>query len=103
MLFYMAGDGKTHYIKGQLSRSPLCCIIAVNEAFTPLSAIRKLRHLPSEQPDCAIFFNFTLLLSGGESSSKIVKVSLDIYERLNCVPCHYGIANYCIISMKWNQ
>ena len=35
----MRGDGKTHYITQQLvqSRGPL--IIAVNEAFNPLSAI----------------------------------------------------------------
>ena len=55
-----AGDGKTHYIKKQLSQSPGPLTIAVNEAFTPLSAIKKLKNLPLVK-DCAIFFNFTIL------------------------------------------
>ena len=60
LVYGHAGDGKTHYITQQLvqSRGPL--IIAVNEAFNPLSAIKKLKKLPLIK-DCAIFFNFTIL------------------------------------------
>jgi hypothetical protein len=39
-------------------------IIDVNEAFTPLKAISKLRSLPLEKKDCGIFFNFTMLPPG---------------------------------------
>ena len=39
-------------------------IIAVNEAFTPLKAISKLRSLPLEKKECGIFFNFTMLPPG---------------------------------------
>lgn len=60
LVFGHAGDGKTHYIRQQLSQSRGSLIIAVNEAFTPLSAIKKLRSLPLIK-DCAIFFNFTIL------------------------------------------
>ena len=62
----MAGDGKTHYIKRQLKQCPSSCTISVNEAFAPLGAIQKLRRLPSNEPKCAIFFNFTLLPPGGK-------------------------------------
>ena len=55
-----AGDGKTHFIRSQMSMCPYNLTIAVNEAFTPLSAIRKLNTLPSTVTGCAIFFNFTL-------------------------------------------
>ena len=78
----MVGDGKTHYIKRQLSQSTSYCTIAVNEAFTPLGAIKKLRRLPSDQPDCAIFFNFTLLPPGGNSyplHDNIIEVSQLIF------------------------
>ena len=63
----VAGDGKTHYIKRQLEQCPSSCTISVNEAFAPLGAIKKLRRLPSDKPDCAIFFNFTLLPPGRKS------------------------------------
>ena len=63
----MAGDGKTLYIKRQLKQCPSSCTISVNEAFAPLGAIKKLRRLPSNEPKCAIFFNFTLLPPGGMS------------------------------------
>ena len=62
------GDGKTHYIKRQLSQSPGPLTIAVNETFTLLSAIRKLKSLPLVK-DCAIFFNFTILPYQVESIS----------------------------------
>ncbi len=60
------GDGKTHYIKEQLSSGPCTkhLTIAVNEAFTPLYAISKLRSLPLYQRDIGLYFNFTLLPPG---------------------------------------
>lgn len=60
----MAGDGKTHYIKRKLNFCSACCSISVNESFTPIGAIKKLRQLPTNQPNCAVFFNFTLLPRG---------------------------------------
>ena len=66
---HVAGDGKTHYIKRQLEQCPSSCTISVNEAFSPLGAIKKLRQLPSDKPECAIFFNFTLLPPVGKSFS----------------------------------
>ena len=38
--------------------------IAVNEAFTPLSAIKKLCSVDLDEPESAVFFNFTLLPPG---------------------------------------
>ena len=58
------GDGKTHYIQQQLASSPASLTIAVNEAFEPLNAISKLRSLPFNHKECAIFFNFTMLPPG---------------------------------------
>ena len=67
-LIYMyvpaSGDGKTHYIKEQLRKSSTSLTVAVNEAFTPLSAIKKLRKLHPSQRNCAIFLNFTMLPPG---------------------------------------
>ena len=60
LVFGHAGNGKTHYILKHLSQSPGPLTIAVNEAFTPLLAIKKLKSLPLVK-DCAIFFNFTIL------------------------------------------
>ncbi|KAL5475165.1 hypothetical protein EMCRGX_G027231 [Ephydatia muelleri] len=67
LVFGNAGDGKTHYIKRQLKQCPSSCTISVNEAFAPLGAIKKLQSLPSNEPKCAIFINFTLLPPGGKS------------------------------------
>ena len=66
MLSYLSfsGDGKTHYIKQQVAHSPASQTVSINEAFTPLNAITKLRTLPLNQKNCAIFFNFTMLLPG---------------------------------------
>lgn len=61
---YNTGDGKTHYIKEQLRKSYENLTIAVNEAFTPLGAIKKLRKLNPNQRDCAVFLNFTMLPPG---------------------------------------
>ena len=60
----LSGDGKTHYIQQQLAHSPASLTVSVNEAFTPLNAISKLRILPLDQNNCAIFFNFTMLPPG---------------------------------------
>jgi len=58
-----AGDGKTHYIIEMLKGIPQShqVIIAINEAFTYMTAIEKLCSLPSDEIGCAVFFNFTLL------------------------------------------
>ena len=59
------GDGKTHYIEKELEHSPHSLKIAVNEAFTPLSCMKKLTcELPSDVPNCAVYFNFTMLPPG---------------------------------------
>ena len=56
---YVLGDGKTHYIeKNQLVGNHM--IIAVNEAFSVLNTISKLRMLPTDQ-NCTIHFNFTFI------------------------------------------
>ena len=57
-----AGDGKTHYIQKQLRGAPLSLVIAVNESFSPLNAILKLRSLTRDE-SCDIFFNFTIVPS----------------------------------------
>ena len=59
-----AGNGKTHYIKKQLSHCSEQITIAVNEAFSPLTAITKLRSLTLYQSNVGIFFNFTILPPG---------------------------------------
>ncbi len=59
-----AGNGKTHYIKQQLRNCTECITIALNEAFSPLSAITKLRSLPLYRKDVGLFFNFTILPPG---------------------------------------
>ncbi len=55
------GDGKTHYIKKKLKEAASSVTIAVNEAFSVASAIKKLQSIPMDSPDCAVFFNFTLI------------------------------------------
>lgn len=61
--YLFAGDGKTHYIIERLKCIPQHhqLIIAVNETFTYVTAIEKLRSLPSDKNGCAIFFNITIL------------------------------------------
>ena len=68
-VYVVLGDGKTHYIRKELDDP--CLVIAVNESFTPLSAILKLRKLPQNY-SCAIFFNFTIV------PSMVCKYSLKI-------------------------
>ena len=64
------GDGKSHYIENELRNAPHHLKIAVNEAFTPLTAIKKLAvELPTDIPKCAVYFNFTMLPPGVSSSS----------------------------------
>lgn len=64
MLLFL-GDGKTYYIEKELKNAPHSLKIAVNEAFTPLGAMKKLAcELPSDIPNCAVYFNFTMLPPG---------------------------------------
>ena len=72
--FLSIGDGKTHYIQQQLSNSSASLTVAVNEAFTPLNTISKLRSLPFNREECAIFFNFTMLPPGVREGRKEGKV-----------------------------
>ena len=58
------GNGKTHYIKKRLEECAEQITIAVNEGFTPLKAINKLRSLPLYKINVGLFFNFTLLPPG---------------------------------------
>ena len=60
---YCLGTGKTHYIRDKLKNVPEThqVTIAINEAFTSVSAIERLRTLPRDARDCTIFFNFTVL------------------------------------------
>ena len=60
LVYGYAGDGKTHYIRQQLSKSRATLSISVNEAFTPLNAIKSLKKLTSIATECAVFFNFTI-------------------------------------------
>ena len=52
-----AGDGKSHYIKKQISGQ--LCNIPVHEAFSPLLAIKKLQKLESSRKIGCVYFNFT--------------------------------------------
>ena len=61
LVYGHAGDGKTHYIRQQLAKSPASITVAVTEAFTPLCAIKRLNKLPQTVVGCAVFFNFTLM------------------------------------------
>ena len=70
LVFGHAGDGKTHYIRQQLAQSPAHLTIAVNEAFTPLNAINRLNTLPHNTSNCAVYFNFTLLMYHGVEQDK---------------------------------
>jgi hypothetical protein len=58
-----SGNGKTHYIKKQLAKCADQLVVVVNEGFSPLGAITKLRSLPHEK-GMGIFFNFTILPPG---------------------------------------
>ena len=58
------GNGKTHYIKKQLNNCSEQITIAINEAFTPLNTIKRLRSLPLHMKNVGLFFNFTILLGG---------------------------------------
>ena len=82
------GNGKTHYIKQQLGHSPASLTIGVNEAFTPLKAISKLRTLPLNQKNCAIFFNFTLLPPGVRKEGYDY---INLQENINVKRCRDGM------------
>ena len=79
VVWFTSGDGKTHYIKKQLQRSSSSVTISVNEAFTPVGAIQKLRRLPPNQENCAVFFNFTMIPPGVSS-----KLCMFINPRRTC-------------------
>ena len=55
------GNGKTYYIQKRLSDCSKHITIAMNEAFTPLNAIKRLRSLPLYQDNIGLFFNFNVL------------------------------------------
>jgi len=76
---FCLGDGKTHYIQQQLASSPASLTIAINEAFTPVNAISKLRSLPFSLKDCVIFFNFTMLPPGVRKGREEGKVEARLY------------------------
>ena len=73
ILLFQIGDGKTHYIQKQLG--PHCVVITINESFTPLSAILKLRSLVQDYNKnlaCTIFFNFTVVPSQVKFQNKCI-------------------------------
>ena len=59
---YCLGTGKTYHIRDKMKTIPENhqVTIAINEAFTTVSAIERLRTLPRDARNCAIFFNFTI-------------------------------------------
>lgn len=57
--------------------------IAVNEAFTPVNAIKKLTsELPLDTPNCAVYFNFTMLPPGVRSKSEVWTLELWYFSNL---------------------
>ena len=82
---YSLGDGKTHYIKRQLHGNRSSLVIAVNESFSPLNAISKLRMLPRNK-SCNVFFNFTIVPSivSVYLICQLVKMHLHIGNLLTC-------------------
>ena len=71
------GIGKSHYIRQQLSDCNEVLTIAVNEVFSPLYAINKLRSLSLHKENVGLFFNFTIFPP---------KVSYMIILFLLCLP-----------------
>lgn len=61
LLFLFEGNGKTHYIRSQLTANSI--VFAVNETFSIGNVIDRLNSLPDEK-NCSLFFNFTLLRPG---------------------------------------
>ena len=60
--------------------------IAINEAFTSVSAIERLRTLPRDARNCAIFFNFTVFPP--TVSVQIIVASTIVYNYV----CTYRMA-----------
>lgn len=58
---HFSGNGKTHYIKTQLTLNSV--VIAINETFSVRNVIDKLNYLHDETA-CSLFFNFTLFPPG---------------------------------------
>ena len=79
-MYIPLGDGKTHYIKKHLHQPYL--VIAVNESFSLLNAIVKLRSLPRNE-SCTIFFNFTIVPS--IVSSSVIITDCCSYSLMLCV------------------
>ena len=76
--FLILGDGKSHLIRTRLRNrlSHMVLNIPISEAFTPLSAIKKLQALPTDTRGCCIYFNFTML---PPSVSIHISVCLKLY------------------------
>lgn len=82
IIIICVGNGKTHYIKRQLANCAKQLTIAVNEAFSPLKAITKLRSLPLYKQNVGLFFNFTILPPGVSYIGSMVSILSDILQSL---------------------
>ena len=74
---FISGDGKSHYIRNKLQMCSFQVAIPVNESFSPLSVITRLRLLPlnteaSESEVYGIFFNFTICYPNVSSMCELV-------------------------------
>ncbi|XP_065839047.1 uncharacterized protein [Oscarella lobularis] len=85
LVYGEAGNGKSHYIRKQLSEmfcEEQVCVIAVHEAFAPLHAIEKLQNLYRErQLQACIYFNFTIA-PPKEAKDDISQAEFNRYESL---------------------
>ena len=70
--------------------------IAVNEAFTPLSAIKKLCSMDLDEPESAVFFNFTLLPPGVSYACVCVCVCVSVGGQSGVFVCVRVHNIYCI-------
>ena len=94
--FLILGDGKSHLIRTRLRNrlSHMVLNIPINEAFTPLSAIKKLQALPTDTRGCCIYFNFTML---PPSVSIHISVCLKLYVH---VYVHYVDIQYTMYKVQ---
>ncbi len=80
VIFFYAGDGKTHFIYDQIKCDDLhdYVVISVDESFSVLKTISRLRKLydrSNTSERIGIFFNFTLCkvkVSGKKCSVKLL-------------------------------
>ena len=63
-LLLYTGIGKTHYIRQQLKSCEEVLTIAINEVFSPVQVIKKLRSLSWCKRNIGLFFNFTIVPPG---------------------------------------